>query len=119
MQLMNDIKETEDTVTLKREALDCNLWRIRRGRGYGPVVKTDHRIMSYIQQTEDGFPSRNRTTFHVRLSRSLSQQDNGNILPLQGALTLNTAWRLLLLLFLFLVGVVVITRDRLVTRLPA
>ena len=112
-QLLNDLKETEDNGTLKREALDRNLWRTACGRGGGPAVQTDRRIMSLIQQTEDGTPSGNRTTFHVRPSRSLSQQDNGSLLPLKGDLTLDTTWTLLLFL------VVVVIRDRLVTRLPA
>jgi hypothetical protein len=113
---MNDLKETEDTGTMKREALDCNLWRICCGRGCGPVLKTDHRIMSHIRQTEHSSQSGNRTTFHVYPSRSLSQQDKRNILPLQGTVTLNTARKLFLLLLLFVV-VVVVTLDRLVTRL--
>lgn len=34
-QLLDDHKER----TLKEEALDRALWRIRCGRGYGPVVR--------------------------------------------------------------------------------
>jgi hypothetical protein len=85
-QLLNDLKETEEAGTLEREALDPNLWRIRCARGCGPAVKTDHGIMSHVQQTEDGTPSASRITFHVLPTRSLSHQDNGNILPLKGAL---------------------------------
>jgi hypothetical protein len=55
-QLLNDLKEAEDAGTLKREALDPNLWRTGCGRGCGPAVETDHRIMSHVQQTENVTP---------------------------------------------------------------
>ena len=112
-QLLNDLKETEDNGSLLLKALDCNLWGTASGKGSGPAVKTDHKIMSHVQQTEDGTPPVNRTTFHVRQSRRLSQQDNGSILTSKGALTQDTAWTFLLFLM------VVVTRERLVTRLPA
>jgi hypothetical protein len=38
-QLLNDIKEKTGDWKLKEEALDRTLWRIRFGRGYGPVVR--------------------------------------------------------------------------------
>jgi len=55
-QLLNDLTETEDAGTLKREALDPNLWWTRCGRCCGPPVKIDRRIVSHIQQTEDNTP---------------------------------------------------------------
>ena len=57
-QLLNDLKEAEDAGTLKREALDPNLWRTDCGRSCGPAAKRDHRIMSHVQQIEDGTPPR-------------------------------------------------------------
>ena len=38
-QLLDDLKETRGSWKLKEEALDRNPWRIRFGRGYGPVVR--------------------------------------------------------------------------------
>jgi len=37
--LVDDLKETKGFWKLKGVALDRTVWRIRRGRGYGPVVK--------------------------------------------------------------------------------
>jgi hypothetical protein len=36
-QLLGDLKKGH--CKLKKEALDCTLWRTRFGRGYGPVVR--------------------------------------------------------------------------------
>jgi hypothetical protein len=41
---MYDLKERRGYWKLKEEALDRTVWRIRFGRGYGPVVKTDYRM---------------------------------------------------------------------------
>ena len=38
-QLPDDLKEMKGSWKLKEEALDNTLWRIRYGRGYGPVVR--------------------------------------------------------------------------------
>jgi hypothetical protein len=38
-QLLDDLKEKRGHWKLKEEALDRTLWRIRFGRGYGPVVR--------------------------------------------------------------------------------
>jgi hypothetical protein len=38
-QLLYDLKEKRRYWNLKEEALDRTLWRIRFGRGYGPVVR--------------------------------------------------------------------------------
>jgi hypothetical protein len=38
-QLLDDLKEKRRYWKLKEEALDRTLWRIRFGRGYGPVVR--------------------------------------------------------------------------------
>jgi hypothetical protein len=38
-QLLDDPKKGRRYWTLKREALDSNLWRTRCGRGYGPVAR--------------------------------------------------------------------------------
>jgi hypothetical protein len=43
-QLLDDLKEKRRFWKLKEEALGRTLWRIRFGRGYGPVVKTDYRM---------------------------------------------------------------------------
>ena len=37
-KLLDDIKEKRGYSHLKEEALDCNMWRARFGRGFGPVV---------------------------------------------------------------------------------
>jgi hypothetical protein len=37
-QILDDLKEKRRCWKLKEEALDRTLWRIRFGRGYGPVV---------------------------------------------------------------------------------
>ena len=38
-QLLDDLKAKRGYWKLKESALDCTLWRIRFGRGYGPVVR--------------------------------------------------------------------------------
>jgi hypothetical protein len=38
-QLLDDFKEKRRYCKLKEEALDRTLWRIRFGKGYGPVVR--------------------------------------------------------------------------------
>jgi hypothetical protein len=38
-QLLDDYKEKRTYWKLKREAVDRTLWRIRFGRGFGPVVR--------------------------------------------------------------------------------
>jgi hypothetical protein len=38
-KLIDDLKERRGYSFLKEEALDRTLWRIRCGRGFGPVVR--------------------------------------------------------------------------------
>jgi hypothetical protein len=38
-QLLDDLKETGGYRKLKEEELDRAVWRVRFGRGYGPVVE--------------------------------------------------------------------------------
>jgi len=38
-QLLDDLKETREYRKLEEEELDRILWRVRFGRGYGPVVE--------------------------------------------------------------------------------
>jgi hypothetical protein len=38
-KLMDDLKERKGYSHLKEEALDRTLWRVRFGRGFGPVVE--------------------------------------------------------------------------------
>jgi hypothetical protein len=38
-KLLDDFKEKKKYWKLKEKALDRTLWRIRFGRGYGPVVR--------------------------------------------------------------------------------
>jgi hypothetical protein len=40
-QLLDVFQEMRRYWKLKVEALDCTQWRIRFGRGYGPVVRHD------------------------------------------------------------------------------
>jgi len=39
-KLLDDLKEGRGCYHLKEEALDRTMWRVRSGRGFGPVVKT-------------------------------------------------------------------------------
>jgi hypothetical protein len=39
-QLLDDVKARREYWKLEEEALGSNLWRIRFGIGYGPVVET-------------------------------------------------------------------------------
>jgi hypothetical protein len=39
MKLLNDLKERRGYPHLKEEALDRTMWRVRFGRGFGPVVR--------------------------------------------------------------------------------
>jgi hypothetical protein len=45
-RLLNNIKSKRRYCNLKEKALVCALWRIRFGRGYGPVVKTAYAVKS-------------------------------------------------------------------------
>jgi len=38
-KLLDDLKEIRGYSYLKEEALDCTTWRVRFGRGFGPVVR--------------------------------------------------------------------------------
>jgi hypothetical protein len=38
-KLLDDLKERRGYSHLKEEALDCVMWRVRFGRGFGPVVR--------------------------------------------------------------------------------
>jgi hypothetical protein len=38
-KLLDDLKERKGYSHLKKEALDCTMWRVRFGRGFGPVVR--------------------------------------------------------------------------------
>jgi hypothetical protein len=38
-KLLDDLKERRGYSHLKEEALDCTMWRVRFGRGFGPVVR--------------------------------------------------------------------------------
>jgi hypothetical protein len=38
-KLLDDLKERRGYSHLKEEALDCNMWRARFGRVFGPVVR--------------------------------------------------------------------------------
>jgi hypothetical protein len=38
-KLLNDLKERRGYSHLKEEALDRTVWRVRFGRGFGPVVR--------------------------------------------------------------------------------
>jgi hypothetical protein len=47
-QLLDDLKEKRRFWKLKEEALDRTLWRIRFGRGYGPVVRQTTESMNTV-----------------------------------------------------------------------
>ena len=38
-KLLDDLKDRKGYSHFKEEALDCNLWRARFGRGFGPVIR--------------------------------------------------------------------------------
>jgi hypothetical protein len=38
-KLLDDLKKRRGYSHLKEEALDCTMWRVRFGRGFGPVVR--------------------------------------------------------------------------------
>jgi len=38
-KLLDDLEERRGYSHLKKEALDCTMWRARFGRGFGPVVR--------------------------------------------------------------------------------
>jgi hypothetical protein len=38
-KLLDDLKEGREYSHLKEEALDSTMWRVRFGRGFGPVVR--------------------------------------------------------------------------------
>ena len=39
MKLLDDLKERRGYSNLKEEAQDRTMWRVRFGRGFGPVVR--------------------------------------------------------------------------------
>ena len=38
-KLLDDLKERREYSYLKEEALDCTMWRVNFGSGFGPVVR--------------------------------------------------------------------------------
>jgi hypothetical protein len=49
-QLFDDLKETQGYWKLEEEAMACNLWRSRVGRGCGPVVRSTTELINLIHQ---------------------------------------------------------------------
>jgi len=53
-KLLDDLKERRGYCHLKEEALDRTMWRVRFGRGFGPVVRqttkctNEHTNMHYF-----------------------------------------------------------------------
>jgi len=41
-KLLDDLKERTGYPHLEEEALDRTMWKVRFGRGFGPVVKTGY-----------------------------------------------------------------------------
>jgi hypothetical protein len=44
--LLDDLKERRGYSHLKEEALDRTMWRVRFGRGIGPVVRQTTKLMN-------------------------------------------------------------------------
>ena len=38
-KLLDDLKERREYCNLKEEAVDRTMWRVRFGRGFGPVIR--------------------------------------------------------------------------------
>jgi hypothetical protein len=47
-QLLDDLKERRGYSHLKEGALDCTMWRVRFGRGFGPVVRQTAKLMKHV-----------------------------------------------------------------------
>jgi len=47
-KLLDDLKERRGYSHLKEEALDRTMWRVRFGRGFGPVVSQTAKWMAYL-----------------------------------------------------------------------
>jgi hypothetical protein len=45
-KLLDDLKEKSGYSHLKEEALDRTMWRVRFGRGFGPVVRRTAKLMN-------------------------------------------------------------------------
>ena len=45
-KLLDDLKERRGYSHLKEEALDRTMWRVRFGRGFGPVVRQTTKLMT-------------------------------------------------------------------------
>jgi hypothetical protein len=48
-KLLDDLKERRGYFHLKEEALDRTVWRVRFGRGFGPVVRQTTKLMNGIK----------------------------------------------------------------------
>ena len=46
-KLLDDLKERRGYSHLKEEALNHTMWRVRFGRGFGPVVRQTNKRMYY------------------------------------------------------------------------
>jgi hypothetical protein len=52
-QLLDGLKARTEYFTLKQEVAERTWWRIRFGRGNGPVIKTDNGMtMNYIESSK-------------------------------------------------------------------
>ena len=47
-KLLDDLKEKRRYSHLKEEALDRTMWRVRFGRGFGPVVRETINLMNEL-----------------------------------------------------------------------
>ena len=47
-KLLDDLKEKRGYSHLKEEALDRTMWRVRFGRGFGPVVRETINLMNEL-----------------------------------------------------------------------
>jgi hypothetical protein len=49
-KLLDDLKERKGYCHLKEEALDRTMWRVRIGRGFGPVVRQTAELMNVLHK---------------------------------------------------------------------
>ena len=53
-KLLDDLEERRGYSHLKKEALDCTMWRARFGRGFGPVVRQTAKWMNTVWDSLSG-----------------------------------------------------------------
>ena len=73
-QLLDDLKEIKLYRKIKAEAIDRTVWRIRFGRGCGPVVRQTTERKNYLQRKKSDYHKLNHQRFEKKKLRVQSEE---------------------------------------------